>query len=159
MEEGWVVLGALFSLRPGDPKEIDSAMRDFSARRKEKQPLEYPSARQMIHLKNLLESFDWWNLTPVIPGDPVFRDASGAAVYARTSRVHLLYFYGKETRTGRISGLASDAGMEAQWYDPRTGRFREAALPVREADGYWSLPPKPDEEDWVLEIIEHNNKR
>ncbi len=121
--------------------------------------LEYPSARQMIHLKNLLESFDWWNLTPVIPGDPVFRDASGAAVYARTSRVHLLYFYGKETRTGRISGLASDAGMEAQWYDPRTGRFREAALPVREADGYWSLPPKPDEEDWVLEIIEHNNKR
>ena len=44
MEEGWVVLGALFSLRPGDPKEIDSAMRDFSARRKEKQPLEYPSA-------------------------------------------------------------------------------------------------------------------
>ena len=114
--------------------------------------LEYPSARQMIHLKNLLESFDWWNLTPVIPGDPVFRDASGAAVYARTERMHLLYFYGKGTQTGRISGPVPDAGMQAQWYDPRTGEYRVAANPVREADGYWALPPKPDGQDWVLVI-------
>ena len=114
--------------------------------------LEYPSARQMIHLKNLLESFDWWNLTPVIPGDPVFRDASGAAVYARTERMHLLYFYGKGTQTGRISGPVPDAGMQAQWYDPRTGEYRVAANPVREADGYCALPPKPDGQDWVLVI-------
>ena len=112
--------------------------------------LEYPSARQMIHLKNLLESFDWWNLTPVIPGSPVFRNDSSAAVYARTPRLHLLYFYGKGTKTGRISGLAP--GVEAQWYDPRTGESRDAVNPVREADGYWSLPTKPDEQDWVLVI-------
>ena len=44
MEEQWLILGAQFRLLPGDPKEIDAAMRDFAARRKEKQPLEYPSA-------------------------------------------------------------------------------------------------------------------
>lgn len=114
--------------------------------------LEYPSALQMRHLRALLELFDWWNLVPVIPGDPVFRDDSGAAVYARTPREHLLYFYGKGTRTGRISTLAFGAEMCAEWYDPRTGEFSEAVLPVRGDDGYWDLPAKPDEADWVLVI-------
>ena len=42
--------------------------------------------------------------------------------------------------------------MDARWYDPRTGEFRAAASPVREDDGYWTLPSKPDDEDWVLVI-------
>lgn len=116
--------------------------------------LEYPSALQMKYLRNLLESFDWWNLTPVIPGDPVFQDASGAAVYAHTPRVHLLYFYGKNTRTGRISTLKSGDGLEVRWYNPRSGEYQEAALPVREADGFWTLPSRPDPEDWVLCLFE-----
>ena len=44
MENQWIILGAQFRLSPGDPQEIEAAMRDFAARRKEKQPLEYPSA-------------------------------------------------------------------------------------------------------------------
>lgn len=44
MDEGWIVLGALFCLEAGDLQAIDAAMRDFAARRREKQPLEYPSA-------------------------------------------------------------------------------------------------------------------
>ena len=114
--------------------------------------LEYPSARQMRHLRNLLESFDWWYLVPVIPGNPVFQDASGAAVYARTAREHLFYFYGKGTETGRISTLIPGVRMDTRWYNPRTGESRVAASPVRETDGYWTLPHKPDEEDWVLVI-------
>ncbi len=38
------ILRACFSLRPGDPAEIRAKMDDFAARRREKQPLEYPSA-------------------------------------------------------------------------------------------------------------------
>lgn len=44
MEEKWVILGARFALQPGETEAIGAAMRDFAARRKEKQPLEYPSA-------------------------------------------------------------------------------------------------------------------
>ena len=44
MAEKWIILGASFRLQKGDPEKIDAAMRDFAARRKEKQPLEYPSA-------------------------------------------------------------------------------------------------------------------
>ena len=44
MEEGWIVLGARFRLEKGRREQIDAAMHDFSTRRKEKQPLNYPSA-------------------------------------------------------------------------------------------------------------------
>lgn len=38
------ILRACFSLKPGDPAGIRTRMDDFAARRREKQPLEYPSA-------------------------------------------------------------------------------------------------------------------
>lgn len=38
------ILRACFSLKPGDPAEIKAKMDDFAQRRREKQPLEYPSA-------------------------------------------------------------------------------------------------------------------
>ena len=38
------ILRACFSLEPGDPAEIRAKMDDFAQRRREKQPLEYPSA-------------------------------------------------------------------------------------------------------------------
>ena len=38
------ILRASFSLKPGDPAEIRAKMDDFAQRRREKQPLEYPSA-------------------------------------------------------------------------------------------------------------------
>ena len=44
MAEKWIILGASFRLQKGDPEKMDAAMRDIAARRKEKQPLEYPSA-------------------------------------------------------------------------------------------------------------------
>lgn len=44
MEENWVILEANFRLEEGNPGEIAAAMQDFASRRREKQPLEYPSA-------------------------------------------------------------------------------------------------------------------
>ncbi len=38
------ILRACFTLEPGNPAEIRAKMEDFAARRREKQPLEYPSA-------------------------------------------------------------------------------------------------------------------
>ncbi|MBE5889354.1 MAG: UDP-N-acetylmuramate dehydrogenase [Lachnospiraceae bacterium] len=43
-ENGGIVLSASFVLQEGNPDEILAKMADFSARRKEKQPLEFPSA-------------------------------------------------------------------------------------------------------------------
>ena len=43
-EQDDFILRACFSLKPGDPAEIKAKMEDFARRRREKQPLEYPSA-------------------------------------------------------------------------------------------------------------------
>ena len=44
MQTGEVILSAVFSLSPGDPGQIRERMADCMNRRREKQPLEYPSA-------------------------------------------------------------------------------------------------------------------
>lgn len=43
-EKRYVVLGAALLLKKGKQEEISAKMKDFAKRRKEKQPLEYPSA-------------------------------------------------------------------------------------------------------------------
>lgn len=43
-DKGYIVLEVELELHPGDPATIKHSMEDFAARRKEKQPLEYPSA-------------------------------------------------------------------------------------------------------------------
>lgn len=40
----WVAVEAEFTLEPGDPEAIRAAMDDYARRRREKQPLNYPSA-------------------------------------------------------------------------------------------------------------------
>ena len=42
--KGYIVLEAVFGLKPGDRSAIEARMKELSARRREKQPLEYPSA-------------------------------------------------------------------------------------------------------------------
>ena len=44
LREGGVVLSARFALTPDDPEAIAARMRDLNARRRDKQPLNYPSA-------------------------------------------------------------------------------------------------------------------
>ena len=43
-EKGFIVLGATLRLKKGNSEEIKSLMSDFNGRRRDKQPLEYPSA-------------------------------------------------------------------------------------------------------------------
>ena len=44
LREGGVVLSARFALTPDDPEAIAARMRELNARRRDKQPLNYPSA-------------------------------------------------------------------------------------------------------------------
>ena len=43
-----LILGVKLALKPGDTEEIRSKMEELSARRHDKQPLEYPSAGSMF---------------------------------------------------------------------------------------------------------------
>lgn len=43
-DKGYIILGAYFKLEKKDKKDIEEEQRDYTQRRKDKQPLEYPSA-------------------------------------------------------------------------------------------------------------------
>lgn len=43
-QKPWLITGALFRLKPGDSTEIRGRMAELNRRRRDKQPLEYPSA-------------------------------------------------------------------------------------------------------------------
>lgn len=43
-DKNWIVLEAVFEFESGDSEEIQAEMRELNERRREKQPLEYPSA-------------------------------------------------------------------------------------------------------------------
>lgn len=43
-ERGYIVLSAVFALKSGEKEDIQAMMEDLAGRRREKQPLEYPSA-------------------------------------------------------------------------------------------------------------------
>ena len=58
-----LILEAVFLLEPGDPVEIKARMDDFAARRREKQPLEYPSAGSTF------------KRPPAVDGEPVYAAA------------------------------------------------------------------------------------
>ena len=57
------ILRAYFTLEPGDPAEIKAKMDDLAARRREKQPLEYPSAGSTF------------KRPPAVDGQPVYAAA------------------------------------------------------------------------------------
>ena len=116
--------------------------------------VEYPSANQMVHLRSFLESFDWWNLVPILPGDNAFEPRSTAYVYARTPNTHVLYFFAKSLDTGEITDIQPGKVLKATWYNPRSGESLASAQVTAGQDGRLALPEKPDNEDWVLMISE-----
>lgn len=116
--------------------------------------IEYPSAIQMGYLRSFMESFDWWNLVPVLPGDKAFRADAKAYVYARTPETNVLYFFSKETATGEITDIQAGKTLLLTWFNPRTGEKAEPEKVTAAEDGRLVLPSKPDPEDWVLKISE-----
>ncbi|MBR5661449.1 MAG: DUF4038 domain-containing protein [Bacteroidales bacterium] len=114
--------------------------------------IEYPSAIQMGYLRSFMESFDWWNLTPVLNDEEAFKADASGYVYARTSDTHVLYFFSKETTTGEITDIQAGNTFRLSWYNPRSGEWSNPVNLTSSEEGRLVLPEKPDFEDWVLMI-------
>jgi hypothetical protein len=116
--------------------------------------IEYPSARQMGYLRSYMESFDWWNLVPVLCDQPEFEALSSAYAYARTDKRHVLYFFARnELSTGTIKAMEPGAEVRLEWFNPRTGETMPSVEATVGIDGALVLPQKPDVEDWTLTIL------
>ena len=114
--------------------------------------IEYPSALQMRYLRSFMESFDWWNLVPVLKDENSFKAEAAAYVYARTPETHVLYFFSKDTATGEITDIQAGKTLAATWFNPRSGEKGDTVKVTAAEDGRLVLPPKPDPEHWVLMV-------
>lgn len=112
--------------------------------------LNYPGARQMTVLRDVLSSMEWWQMIPdrtVFSGlneDAEFRDYPMAA-RALDRAFALLYLPGNPTIELDLSAFKQD--MKALWIDPRTGA-RQPAGKLRPAYGVQLKTPAQG--DWLL---------
>lgn len=71
-----------------------------------------------------------------------------AACAAKDRALDVLYFYNRTRTTGTLKGLSPDTRYTATWFNPRTGECAPS-FPLAGAE----LPPKPDDQDWVLKVV------
>lgn len=117
--------------------------------------LGYEGANQMIHLKNLMLSYDFFSRHPhqdIVARNP--HDPPGRLVACSGKDYSMVY-----APTGKEIWLYPDKlafkRYKARWYDPRTGEFQPGE--GSEMDGLVVFDPPGEEErgnDWVLVIEE-----
>ena len=117
--------------------------------------IEFPSAHHMGHMRRFFEGMDWWRLVPDIGKTPFFvPDGNVAYACASIGRSrYVLYFHDrKAVRTGSLRGTMEDVKYSARWFNPRTGVYGERFTLPDPVNGLRRLPPKPDLEDWALDV-------
>jgi hypothetical protein len=114
------------------------------------QCLNYPGARQMTVLRDVLSSMEWWSMIPDrslfsdLKEDTEFRNYPVAA-RAEDRDFALLYLPANPTVELDLSAFKQD--MKATWIDPRTG-VRRPGGKLRPA--YGVTVKTPSDSDWLL---------
>ncbi|MCQ6562307.1 S-layer homology domain-containing protein [Paenibacillus mendelii] len=107
---------------------------------------------QMTYFKQFYSDLEWWKLTPVF-GDTSYADFaahSQSFLAVDGSRTYAAYFADTtKKRTGTLKRMA-DTTYKAQWFNTRTGEYTLISDQVIPEGGQWTVPEKPDEEDWML---------
>ena len=60
---------------------------------------------------------------------------------------------GKKHFVHAMKGFAAKAGHTLRWFNPRTGEWLPSQTVSAGEDGGFALPPRPDEQDWALELL------
>lgn len=106
---------------------------------------------QMTYFKRFYSDMEWWKLTPVFgnTGYADFAADSQSFLSVDGNRTYVAYFADRSKRTGKLRQMA-DTTYKAQWYDTRTGEYALISDQVIPIGGEWTVPEKPDKEDWIL---------
>jgi hypothetical protein len=118
--------------------------------------IDFEGGDQMTYLYNFYTALDWWKL------EPRFRDPSWAKLAnpeqiilkSDGNQVYVVHFGNITTKTGLLKNMQPGASYTAKWFDPRKGEYTEISTSVQpSSNGEWEMPPKPDEQDWVLLMV------
>jgi len=130
--------------------------------------LDTPGARDMGHLRGLLDSLRWWELVPSGPGAPTAAplvagpddtagggDVAAAATPDRTLLVAYVPGRGSGQRTVGVRNPKDAERLRARWFDPTRGTWRAATLSPASGEFRSVTTPGPNGDgdgDWVLTI-------
>ncbi|MFZ5828535.1 MAG: glycoside hydrolase family 140 protein [Planctomycetota bacterium] len=114
--------------------------------------LDAPGARQMIHLRRLMEAHSLFDRIPdqsLISGDPGKGDDHLQATRASDGSYAMVYSPRGKAISVDMSKLAG-VGVQAYWFDPRTGERKSAGRKTAEGVESFAPPTQGDGNDWVL---------
>jgi len=114
--------------------------------------VDWAGATNMTYFYNFYTSLQWWKLTPRF-GDVAwssFADQLRSPVSSDGNEVYVIYFYNSTAATGSLKGMDNAVRYQAKWYNPRTGAYTLISSAIRASAGAWTVPSKPDSNDWVL---------
>jgi len=120
-----------------------------------------PGSTYMKYLKQFYTSFAWENLVPRF-SDPVWCSFVNpeTSVLSSTPDAErfVLYFYNTSLTTGTLKNLTDSKIYCARWFDPATGKSILISDAIRSSGGNYTIPQKPDTNDWLLLVEDINAK-
>ncbi len=108
-------------------------------------------ARQLIFLKEFYTRIGWWKQVPRFD-DTVwssFADKNQALLTTNGQETFVVYFYNRIPSTGTLKNMEKNVSYTAQWFNPGNGTYTTIKS-FKTGDGTWTIPDKPDSEDWIL---------
>ncbi len=119
--------------------------------------VEFAAGYQMGYMKDLLERYEWWRLTPAFEDSGKFVSDTGTYSMAHIEdEVFITYFYDlidKEGTllTGTLKGLDASSEYNYYWFNPRTTAVSEKQKAINN-NGSFTVGDRPSAEDWVLVV-------
>jgi len=120
-----------------------------------------PGSTYMKYLKQFYTSFEWENLVPrfldpswctfISPETSILSSTSDAERF-------VVYFYNFSTATGILKNLSDSKTYIARWFNPITGKSKLISDNIRSTGGMYTIPSKPDNNDWLLLVEDVNVK-
>lgn len=105
------------------------------------------------YMQSFFGSMNWWQLTPRFDDTTYFaNNSSYYSVASISNDTYVAYFYNTTTNTGTLKNMDSTS-YTAKWFNPRTGAYTTIGT-VTPSDGQWTIPAKPDGNDWVLVVYQ-----
>lgn len=106
---------------------------------------------QLAHFKHFYTSLEWWKLVPRFNDDAwgSFADTSRSLLSSDGQDTYVVFFFGSGKLTGTLNQMENHSTYEAQWFDPRDGRYENIGA-FTQNGSQWTIPDRPTADDWVL---------
>ena len=106
---------------------------------------------QLTYFKQFYTSLSWWKLEPRFDDHAwgSFADEKRSLLSSDGQNTFVVFFFGSGTSTGTLNQITSGRTYQAQWFNPRDGKYQDIAT-LQAKDSYWEIPARPSAEDWVL---------